>query len=134
MAGRNSSQYIKLSNSFLFPSDYRTCVSFLITLSVHESTRQCVRYTASTQPIDRDSKKHCRCLPSRLLSEDTVLLLLKMHEWVSGGLTATFPRSVTPHEAEIAQLVTEFEYGCKSAGTDEEKVTGSRLFIWEEFG
>lgn len=132
VACRNNSRYIKLPNNFLFPSDYHLCVSFLTALSVCESTRQRVRYAASPQPTDRDSKTHCCFLLSWLLSEDTVLLLLEARVgfW---GLHSHLPPSVTPWEADIAWVVAEFEFRGNSAGTDEKVVSGG-LFIWGEFG
>lgn len=43
----------------------------------------------------------------------------------------TFPRSITPCEAETSQVLPEFECGCNSTGTDGGK--GGKLFIWKEF-
>lgn len=133
VARRNNSRYIKLPNNFLFPSDRCLCVSFLTALSVRESTRQRVRYAASPQPTDRDSKTHRRSLLSWPLSEDAVVLLLLEARVGFWGLHSHLPRPVMPWETGIAWVVTEFESRGYSAGTDEKAVSGG-LFIWEEFG
>lgn len=127
VARRNNSRYIKLPNNFLFPSDCHLCVSFLTALSVRESIRQRVRYAASPQPTDRDSKTPRRSSLSWLLSQDAVLLLLEARVGV-WGLHSHLPRSVTPWETEIARVVTEFESRGYSAGTDEKAVSGGLLF------
>lgn len=41
------------------------------------------------------------------------------------------PRRVTQHQAAAA-LATEPEYGCDSAGMDEDNAIGAQLLIWEE--